>query len=98
MKINKNLTELLIGVVFGAISTFVGIFSWWLFFGKNHSFFFTLKLAQESDVLGAVIALGSLLNLGLFFLLLKFYFDQRAKGVLLWTLITAFFTMYLKFF
>jgi len=58
----------------------------------------TFKAAVAQGHVGSLLALGALLNLAAFFGFLKIKRDQRAKGVLLATVITALVIMFYKLF
>ena len=58
----------------------------------------TFEAAVEQGHIGSLLALGALLNLVAFFLFLRIRRDQRAKGVLIATLLTALGIMWYKIF
>lgn len=96
MKFNKNSTDILIGFFSGIVGTIVGMLLWWVIFSKN-SLRVSIEVAIENDVLGTIISLGSLLDLAIFFGFLKFSYDYRARGVLIWSFIVVLITFFLKF-
>lgn len=80
--------EIGIGLLVGIVANCVGILIYILLF-SDFSIKETLVGAYRNDVLGTLIALGAILNLGAFFLFLKNNQPYRARGVLLATLIAA---------
>jgi len=74
--------DFFIGILLGLIGGFIGfVIASQLFTDLNLSDGF--KLMQESGLIGKVITLGAILNLILFFMLLKYNRDLMAKGVIL---------------
>ena len=60
-----------------------------------------LKIINDSFIDNSItklISLGAILNLIVFFIFLKYDYEQRAKGVLLATFIIAILTIYLNNF
>jgi hypothetical protein len=58
----------------------------------------TFHAALKQGHIGSLLALGAILNLIAFFGFLKIRRDQRAKGVLIATLLTAMIILYYKIF
>lgn len=80
--------EILIGFLIALIATSAGIFLYSaLFLGDD--FIKSLKIAQANDRLGSVIALGAILNFLPFFIFLKKDKIYRARGVILFTILTG---------
>ncbi|AWG25124.1 hypothetical protein [Flavobacterium kingsejongi] len=83
--------DLLIGFLIGIAATCLGT---WLFleFAVSGTFTQNLQQVKRSGYLGKVIAIGALLNMVIFLILLKINKDQIAKGVVFatisWTVIT----------
>lgn len=92
--IGKNIA---IGFVLGLLTNFVGSILYILLFSK-YSIKTTIEVALEEDVMGNIIGLGALLNLLLFFLLLKKNRYYRARGVIMATLVAAFLILGAKFY
>ncbi|WP_378181476.1 hypothetical protein [Aquimarina sp. SS2-1] len=80
--------EILIGFFIGILANVSGMLLYILLFSEQ-SIKDTLKIAQQNNYLGSLIALGAILNLIIFFLFLKQNKPYRARGVLLATLIAA---------
>lgn len=83
------------GIIIGFIGTSLGTVLWILFF-SNTDIPTTLKNAWEQGLLGAILSAGSLINLGSLFLFLKQKKHYEARGVIIATLIVAFFIIYQK--
>ncbi|MGO1585134.1 hypothetical protein [Mesonia sp.] len=80
--------EILIGFLVALVATSAAIFLYSTFF-LGDDFMKSLKIAQANDRLGSVIALGALLNFLPFFVFLKKDKIYRARGVILFTILTG---------
>lgn len=89
--------EIIIGFVVGIIANTIGTLLYVLLF-SDLSITETFEAAVEQGHIGSLLALGAILNLVAFFLFLRIRRDQRAKGVLIATLLTALAIMYYKIF
>ena len=89
--------EILIGLVVGIIANTIGTLLYILLF-SHLSISETYKAAVAQEHVGSLLALGAVLNLIAFFGFLRIKRDDRAKGVLLATIITAFIILYYKVF
>ena len=89
--------DILIGVLISLFATAAGFFFYLEYFSK-FSFDETLKMINQGDLYGKVLALAAVPNLFVFFIFIKKKQDQRAKGVLLATILIALTTLILKFF
>lgn len=89
--------EIIIGFVVGIIANTIGTLIYVLLF-SDLSITETFEAAVEQGHIGSLLALGAILNLVAFFLFLRIRRDQRAKGVLIATLLTALAIMYYKIF
>ena len=58
----------------------------------------TFQAAIQQGHVGSILALGAILNLIAFFLFLRLRRDNRAKGVLIATILTALMILYYKVF
>lgn len=92
-----HVKEILIGFVIGLLANISGTYLY-IFFFSEHSLTATLKGALENDFLGSLIALGAILNLIVFFILLKKNQYYRARGVVLATVVAALVILISKFF
>jgi hypothetical protein len=89
--------EMAIGFAVGIIANTIGVLLYILMFsdlGVTES----LKAAVEAEQVGSLLALGAVLNLVAFFGFLKIRRDERARGVLLATVLTALVILYYKIF
>ncbi|HDZ15254.1 hypothetical protein LCGC14_0628580 [marine sediment metagenome] len=89
--------ELIIGFTVGIIANTIGTLLYILLF-SNLGVMETFEAAVKQGHVGSLLALGAILNLIAFFGFLKIRRDQRAKGVLIATILTALLILYYKFF
>ncbi|MCL7753986.1 hypothetical protein [Polaribacter sp. Z022] len=89
--------HILIGVLVSLFATFGGVFIYLEYISK-FGFYETLELIKEGKLYGKVLSLAAIPNLFVFFIFLKKKQDNKAKGVLLATILIAFTTLVLKFF
>lgn len=89
--------EIIIGFVVGIIANTIGTLLYVMLF-SDYPITETLKAAVEQGHIGSILALGAILNLIAFFGFLKLRRDDRAKGVLIATLLTAMIILYYKIF
>jgi hypothetical protein len=94
---HKIRKEVLIGFLIGIIANLAGCYLYIFFFSK-YSLETTIQVALEQDILGNIIALGALLNLGVFFIFLKKKKYYRARGVIMATLLAAIIIVIAKFY
>jgi len=79
--------DIIIGIVTGLITNAIGIYCYVLLLAPNKDFKQTITHAIENGYIGKIVAIGAILNLAAFFIFIKKNQDQRAKGVLLITII-----------
>ncbi|WP_372944566.1 hypothetical protein [Muriicola sp.] len=89
--------EIIIGFAVGIIANVFGTLLYILIF-SDLGIFETLEVAREQNYLGSLVALGAILNLLAFFGFLRIRRDQRAKGVLIATLLAALVILFYKVF
>jgi len=89
--------ELLIGFVVGIIANTIGTLLYILLF-SDLGITETFQAAVQQGHIGSLLALGAILNLVAFFLFLRIRRDNRAKGVLIATILTALLILYYKVF
>ena len=89
--------ELIIGFTVGIIANTIGTLLYILLF-SDLGIVATFEAAVKQEHVGSLLALGAVLNLIAFFGFLKIRRDQRAKGVLIATILTAFVILYYKIF
>jgi len=92
--VKKNI---LIGVLVSLFATFGGVFLYLEYFSR-YEFYETIALIKEGRLYGKVLSLAAIPNLFVFFIYIKKKQDNKAKGVLLATILIAFTTLVLKFF
>ena len=95
MKNRPSAKGVITGIIVGIIGTCLGTALWILFFSKT-DIPTTLKNAWQQGLLGAILSAGSLVNLGSLFLFLKQKKHYEARGVIIATLLVAFFIIYQK--
>ena len=86
--------DLLIGFIIGVFTTLIGTVLFLLLFTEFRSLsdYYILK---EEGIVGKVITLGAILNIFVFFILLKNNKELMARGIILATLILALLTVIL---
>jgi hypothetical protein len=89
--------EIIIGFFVGIIANTIGTLLYILLFSE-FSIVETYKAAVTQGHVGSLLALGAILNLVAFFGFLKLNRNERAKGVLIATMLTAFIILYYKVF
>ena len=85
-------TDLLIGVAIGIIASIIGSYVF-IELLTEYNFIEGVKILRFQGKLGKIISLGSVLNLIVFFLLLKFNKELIARGVILGTILLAIITL-----
>ena len=85
-------TDLLIGVFIGIIASIIGSYVF-IELLTEYNFFEGVKILRVQGKLGKIISLGSVLNIIVFFLLLKFNKELIARGVILGTILLAIITL-----
>ncbi|MEZ4839699.1 hypothetical protein [Flavobacterium sp.] len=86
-------TELIIGFLIGIIGAFIGVFLFITFF-TDFDFADGVIALQSQNSLGKLIALGAVINVALFFILLKFNKELMARGVILATIVLTLVTLF----
>ncbi len=88
--------DVLIGVLISVFATAAGCFLYIEYFSK-FSFNETLKLIEDGDLYGKILSIAAIPNLFVFLIYIKKKQDNRAKGVLMTTIVIALITLILKF-
>ena len=101
MEIELNKKEVYFGLFSGFLANFLGVIITIivLFQETNSSNIF--KIINDSfldNSITKLISLGAILNLIVFFIFLKYDYEERARGVLLATFIIAILTIYINNF
>lgn len=89
--------NILIGFGVGLIATVFGLVFAIQIFGTSDDWGVVLEEAVTEGFLTKLMSIGALLNLGAFFLFIKKNQDQKAKGVLIATILVLISTMIIKF-
>lgn len=84
----NNKKEIVIGFIVGIIANTFGTILYILLF-SDLGIVDTFNAAVSQGHIGSLLALGAILNLVAFFAFLRIKRDQRARGVMLATLVTA---------
>lgn len=87
-------TDLLIGFCLGIIVALLGAVTLVLVFTKFRSFS-DIQFIKAEGLLGKIITLGTILNVVLFFVLLKKNKEVMARGIVLATITLALLTLFL---
>ena len=93
--------EIFFGVLIGVVSNIIGVFlSVVILFKENQlsNIFDIINNSIDNNNITKLISLGAIINLLSFFILLKFNFNEKARGVLVATFSVAILTIYLNNF
>ena len=88
--------DILIGIVVSLFATAGGCFLYIEYFSK-FSVSETLQMIQDGNLYGKILSIAAIPNLFVFFVFIKKKQDNRAKGVLITTIVIALITLVLKF-
>ena len=89
MEIQLNKKEVFFGLLSGFLANFLGVIITIIVLFKEANM---LKIINDSFIDNSItklISLGAILNLIVFFIFLKYDYEERAKGVLLATFVIA---------
>jgi hypothetical protein len=86
-------TDIFIGLLIGIVSSVLGCFIYVEAVTPYH-FMDGIAVYREQQILGKIITLGAILNIAIFFLLLKFNKDMMARGVILATILLTIVTLF----
>ncbi len=89
----KNKTEIAIGFFLGILTSFLGCFLFLSLF-TPYQFIDGMKILQSEGKLGKIITLGTVLDLLLFWVLLQYYKEFIARGVILAVIALTIFTLF----
>ena len=89
----KNKIDLLIGFIIGIITSLLGCFLFILLFTK-YSFIVGVELLQADGKLGKIITLGTVLDLIVFWVMLKSHKEFMARGVILAVIVLTIITLF----
>jgi predicted neutral ceramidase superfamily lipid hydrolase len=93
--------EIFFGFFIGVISNIIGVFLCVIILFKEYQLSNILDIINNSidnNNITKLISLGAIVNLISFFILLKFNFNEKARGVLVATFVIAILTIYLNNF
>jgi uncharacterized membrane protein len=85
--------DLLYGVLIGIIAAALGVYLFLAFF-TDYELLEGFAILKAQGQLGKLIALGAILNLGVFFILLKLNKEFMARGVVFATLLLTILTLF----
>jgi len=88
--------EIIIGLITGFIANISGLVLAILFLNDNPSIIEVIVKSFEERLLSKLISLGEIMNLFVFFVYIKKRQENRAKGVLMATIIIAIITIILN--
>ena len=86
--------EILIGFLVAVFGTLCGSYLFVEFFSQ-YDFYKTIEIIKQGQLIGKIVALGSVVNLFIFFVFIKKRQLYRARGVILETFLIAFFVLFL---
>lgn len=89
-------TDLLIGFFMGIVACIVGALVFLLLKMPKLVSVEGFQIIREQGIMGKLITLGAVINLLLFFILLKKNKDLMARGVVLATIVLAFVTLFMQ--
>lgn len=90
----ENIKDLVIGFLIGILTTSIGSFLF-IKLVRQNDFNQGLQFVKNQGYLGKIITLGAVLNIIVFFVLLKYNKEIVARGVVLATIVLALVTMFL---
>lgn len=85
--------DLLIGFIIGMTAALLGTYIFLIEFTPFKSLN-DLSVIRAENLLGKIITLGAILNIVVFFILLKFKKELMARGVVLATIVLSLITMF----
>lgn len=91
--INKNV---IIGFLVGVIATIFGLIFAIQLFGQSDDWGLVIEQSVKQGFFTKLMSIGALLNLGAFFIFIRKRQDDRAKGVLIATLLVLALTLIIK--
>ena len=98
MEIQLNKKEVFFGLLSGFLANFLGVIITIIVLFKKTNILKIINNSFIDNSITKLISLGAILNLIVFFIFLKYDYEERAKGVLLSTFVIAILTIYLNNF
>ncbi len=86
--------ELFYGLLIGLTTSLIGSYLF-IFMFTPYSFLGGLELLKFEGKLGKIISLGTILNIGMFFGLLKYKKETMAKGIILAIILLTIVTLFI---
>lgn len=86
--------DLFYGLIIGLITSLIGCYLFIILL-TPYTFWRGLQLLKFEEKLGKIIALASILNIGMFFGLLKYKKETMAKGIILAFIILTIITLFI---
>lgn len=87
-------TDLFYGLIIGLTTSLIGIYLF-IFIFTPYSFLGGLQLLKFEGKLGKIISLGTILNIGMFFGLLKNKKETMAKGIIIAIILLTIITLFI---
>ena len=101
MEIKLNKKEILVGIFSGFLANIAGAIISVIILFQEIKISNILKILSDSisdNFITKLISLGALMNLIVFFVFLRYDYEEKARGVLIATFIIAILTIYLNNF
>ena len=98
METRLNKKEVFLGLLSGFLSNLLGVIITVIILFQNFDIFKIINDSISENFITKLISLGAIVNLIVFFIFLKYNYEERARGVLVATFIIAILTVYLNNF
>ena len=98
METRLNKKEVFLGLLSGFLANLLGVIITAIILFQNFDIFKIINDSISEDFITKLISLGAIVNLTVFFMFLKYDYEERARGVLVATFIIAILTIYLNNF
>jgi len=86
--------DLFYGLLIGLITSLIGSYLFIIAF-TPYSFFGGIQILKFEGKLGKIITIGAILNIGMFFGLLKYKRESMAKGIILALIVLTIVTLFI---
>ena len=98
METRLNKKEVFLGLLSGFLANLLGVIITVIILFQNFDIFKIINDSISENFITKLISLGAIVNLIVFFIFLKYNYEERARGVLVATFIIAILTVYLNNF
>ena len=98
METRLNKKEVFLGLLSGFLANLLGVIITGIMLFQNFDIFKIINDSISENFITKLISLGAIVNLIVFFMFLKYDYEERARGVLVATFIIAILTIYLNNF